>query len=78
MVAMVVDVSKISIEEKNITRNQKTNDYLMDSPNMCTQQQRLARIDEMCEKYYGHPAKPFLIDNMTDEQVKRLGEYTQS
>ena len=78
MIAMVVDLSQIDIDGQKITRNQKSNDYLMDSPNMCTQQQRLARIDAMCEKYYGHPAKPFLIDNLTDEQVKRLGEHTQS
>ena len=42
--------------------------------NMCTQQQRLSRIDDMCDKYNGHAAKPFLIDNLTDEQVKKLGK----
>ena len=42
--------------------------------NVCAQQQRLARIDAMCERYYGHAAKPQLIDNMTDAEVKRLGK----
>ena len=46
---------------------------------VCTQQQRLERIDEMCERFTGSHATydttRAMVDNMTDAELKLLGEW---
>ena len=46
---------------------------------LCTQQQRLARIDEMCERYHRTHAtqasQDAFIDNMTDAEIVRFSKY---
>ena len=45
---------------------------------VCTQQQRLERIDEMCERFTGahatYDTTRVMVDSMTDTELKLLGE----